>query len=57
MEKNKYNIQEILLLLYVIYGTMICVIPSIGNIIGNYSIIINFAVGIILFVLNIKKCD
>ena len=57
MKKNKYNIQEILLLLYVIYGTMICVIPSIGNIIGNYSIIINFVVGIILFVLNIKKCD
>ncbi len=57
MNRKKYNIQELLLLLYVMYGTVICTIPSISNIIGSYSILVNFGVGILLFIINVKKYD
>lgn len=57
MNKQKYNMQEILLLLYVIYAIMLCAVPTISRIIGSYSMIINFAVGILLFVINVKKYD
>ena len=57
MNKQKYNMQEILLLLYVIYAIMLCAVPTISRIIGSYSMIINFTVGILLFVINVKKYD
>lgn len=57
MKENKYNMQELLLLLYAIYGTILCTVPSITKIIGNYSVLVNFAVGLVLFTINIKKYD
>lgn len=57
MNEKKYNIQELLLLMYVLYGTIICTIPSISNIIGSYSVLVNFAVGAVLFAINVKKYD
>lgn len=55
MKNKKYNMQELILLIYIIYDMIMLTIPVIGNIFEQYIMFINLGVGSFLFIINIKK--
>lgn len=55
MKNKKYNVQELILLIYIIYDMIMLTIPVIGKIFEQYIMFINLGVGSFLFIINIKK--
>lgn len=55
LTRFKLNYQEIIFIVYVLYFTIMYIVPPISNILEHYSMIINFVVTISLFILNIKQ--
>ncbi len=53
--KLKFNYQEIIFLLYILYFTVMYDIPQLYSLLNNFSIIFNLGVSCMFFILNIKN--